>query len=162
MIKKQMAKAGRPKWSFKIEADIVQKITSILKVDWTIEEACAYAGISKTTHYSYLEKWVYFMNEVIKIWKDWNPKKEYVEKLYEEVIEEAKQYPFIIARKTLFNSINKGNDRKALEFLERRDKRYKPKQENDHKGIPVQPWVVILPSNNRDTAWQTQNKKQKK
>lgn len=155
-------KPGRPPKTYKIDSEKVKKITDILKIDWTLKEARAYAGISKTTHYNRIEDQVYFMEEIVTISPDWKAIKKYEKKLYEDAVNEAEQYPYILARKAIFKAITSGNDRKAMEFLSKRDPRYKDKVENDHKGIPVQPWVVILPSNNRDTAWQTQNKKQNK
>ena len=44
---------GRPT---KLADPLVQKLSSILKIGGTIEEACAYARISKTTYYDWYEK----------------------------------------------------------------------------------------------------------
>lgn len=156
-------KPGRPidSWG-KLNDITVGKIIDILRIDGTIDEACAYAGINPDTHYEWIKQKKCFSEKINKVKSDWSVVKELVVKLYSDAIKEAKQYPFILARKALFKAITSGNDKKALDFLERRDQRYKPKQENDHKWIPTNPWVVILPSNNRDTAWQNKNKKLKK
>lgn len=44
---------GRPS---KLDDEIVVKLDSIFKVGGTVEEACAYAGINKTTYYRWLEQ----------------------------------------------------------------------------------------------------------
>lgn len=91
---------------------------SILQIDWTIEEACAYAGIAKQTHYNWIEQKGIYLDE---FWE---------EKNYAEEIENAQEYPGILAKKTLFSAITKRWDEKmALEWLKRRDGRYKDKQE---------------------------------
>jgi len=50
LIKKN--RGGRPT---KYNKEVVKKLESILKVGGTIEEACAYAGISKETYYTWLD-----------------------------------------------------------------------------------------------------------
>lgn len=44
---------GRPS---KLDDEIVVKLDSIFKVGGTVEEACAYAGINKTTYYRWIEQ----------------------------------------------------------------------------------------------------------
>lgn len=89
--------------------DVIQKLESIFRIDWTVDEACWYANISTSTYYEHLKA---------------NPK-------FSEKMSQAQQYPFILARKWLFKNVQK-EDIKAIEsFLKRRDKRYKDKLENE-------------------------------
>lgn len=114
---KKDVKKWRPKKRY-LETSKVQKMLSILQIDWTIEEACAYAGIAKQTHYNWIEQKGIYLDE---FWE---------EKNYAEEIENAQEYPGILAKKTLFSAITKRWDEKmALEWLKRRDGRYKDKQE---------------------------------
>lgn len=104
---------GRPT---KKNASIVKKLCDAFKIDATVEEACAYAGISKVTYYSWIKEDKEFLNE----------------------IDGAKTFPFILARKKLMKSIDSDNEtiaqRGAIEFLRRRDKRYSDKLEGTIDG----------------------------
>lgn len=51
--KLEKKEAGRPT---KYSEEIVVKLESILKIGGTIEQACAYAGINKTTFYRWFEE----------------------------------------------------------------------------------------------------------
>ena len=100
---------GRPE---SITPEVVNKLKEILKNDWTVEEACLYAGISKVTYYAKLKRDEKFLNEM----------------------NQAKLYPYIKAKKTLIKSMESENEavaqKGAIEFLKRRDKRYADKVEN--------------------------------
>lgn len=100
---------GRPE---SITPEVVNKLKEILKNDWTVEEACLYAGISKVTYYAKLKRDEKFLNEM----------------------NQAKLYPYITAKKTLIKSMKSENEavaqKGAIEFLKRRDKRYADKVEN--------------------------------
>ena len=45
----------------------------------------------------------------------------------------AKDYPFILARKTLMTGMQNGDQRSAIEYLKRRDRRYSDKVDNTTK-----------------------------
>lgn len=148
--------AGRPPKSYKIDSDIVKKITDLLKIDCTIEEAMRGAGKSEKTYYNWINDEVYFLQEIIVDLTDWTQTKKYEQKLFEDAVEEAQKYCFIYARKTLFKAINNGADsNKALEFLKRRDARYRDKIDWTFKWDPDAPLIqVFIPDNQRDIPWQ--------
>lgn len=97
-----------PKHNYKQTEETLGLIESILRIDWTIEEASRHAGIDPDTYY----RWV-------KSDKD----------LYDR-FEKAKQYPFILARKTLMKGMQDGDNKSAIEYLKRRDNRYRDKSES--------------------------------
>jgi hypothetical protein len=107
-----MSKAIKNRWwrPCKFSRKIVKKLIDIFKIDWTIEEACSYAGISKQTFYNRLEEIDGFLDEIT----------------------EAKQFKFIYAKQKLFKSMDSKNDavsqKWALEFLTRRHPDYKDKK----------------------------------
>lgn len=117
MVKSTKSKkpTGRPT---KKTEEVVQKLIDVFKIDWTVEEACAHAWIKKRTYYHWLEHDEEFLHEM----------------------EAAKQYAFTLARKTLVKWIQSWDTKSAIEFLKRRDKRYKDKQEIDAKIE----WTVSL------------------
>ena len=51
----------------------------------------------------------------------------------------ARDYPFILARKTLMKGMQQGNDKAAIEYLKRRDKRYSEKVETRQTNIEANP-----------------------
>lgn len=120
-------KAGRPKWSYKIDNDIAEKMCSVFAMDWTITEACQYAGIDEKTRSNRIKKKVYFFREILVIWKDWLDKKELKKVLYEDAENQARALSIIIARKAVYKDIQNGNWKQAMKLLEKRDERYKPK-----------------------------------
>lgn len=97
-------KWGRPT---KKDADTIQKLESIFKIDWTVWEACSYAWISTSIYYLREENDKSFLDKMTA----------------------AKDYPFILARKTLMKWMQDWDNRSAIEYLKRRDRRYKDKQE---------------------------------
>ena len=107
-----MSKNEKHRWwrPCKFSRKIVKKLIDIFKIDWTIEEACSYAGISKQTFYNRLEEIDGFLDEIT----------------------EAKQFKFIYAKQKLFKSMDSKNDavsqKWALEFLTRRHPDYKDKK----------------------------------
>jgi len=97
---------GRPS---KKDEDTVKKLEEIFMIDWTVSEACSYAWISRVTYYDWIDKDEEFSNRM----------------------EAAKDYAFILARKTLMSWVKSGDTKCAVEILKRRDKRYNDKQEID-------------------------------
>lgn len=104
---------GRP---LKINETIVQKLVEGFKDDFTVEEACRYAGISKVTFYAECKRDPAFANEM----------------------DRAQDYPLVLAKKRMLQYINsprEGFGTLALKFLERRQKdRYTPKMTLEHEG----------------------------
>ncbi len=95
---------GRPS---KIDEESIKKLEEMFKLDCTIAEACSYAWISHTTYHDWCNK----------------------DKEFSDRMERAKNYAFILSRKVLMKGIRDGNDKNALEFLKRRDRRYSDKNE---------------------------------
>lgn len=146
---------GRPKKEY-LDTSTVQKMLEIFRVDWTVEEASAYANISKSSHYSRIEQKKTFLDK--------NTKWEEIEFDYATAVENAQSYAWIYARKTIFKAIVRWDEKISMEFLKRRDGRYRDKLEATGKnGEPLQwPSVIFyLPDNKRynDTAtWSDNNK----
>ena len=134
----------------------VQKILEILRIDWTLEEAWSYANISKSSHYSRIEQKKTFLDK--------NDHFEEVEILYEDAIEHAKNYAWIYARKTVFKAIVKWDEKISMEYLKRRDPRYRDKQEltgKDWEQLQSPSVIFYIPDNkrNNDTStWADNNK----
>lgn len=97
---------------------IVKLLEEAFKIDSTVTEACLYAWISRETYYTWLEEDGDFSDRMDK----------------------AKTFPFMLARNTLFNAVNAGDSKAAVEFLKRRDNRYKDKVESEEK--PIDEWVT--------------------
>jgi len=89
--------------------EVVKKLEEILRIDWTISEACCYANISRPTYY----KW-------LKEDKDFSIK-----------MEDAGEYAFLQARKTINKCIAEWDWRLAMDVMRRRDKRYRDKLEQE-------------------------------
>ena len=90
----------------------VGKLEEVFKRDWSVSEACSYAGIHRDTYYEYLNK----------------------NKEFSDRMERARAFPFIYAKKKLFEAINSKDiniaAKYALEFLKRRDPERTDKKEN--------------------------------
>ncbi len=111
--KKTKAKIGRPT---KMTVEVVKKLTEAFKDDFTVEEACRYAGISKETYYQECKRKPGFADEMAR----------------------AQDYPLTLAKKAVFRGIQGGvkdYGTLALKFLERRQRdRYTPKVIQEHEG----------------------------
>jgi hypothetical protein len=81
-----------------IEDPKFKKLLEAFKMDCTVEEACTYADIKKGTFYDYISK---------------NPE-------FSEEIESARQWPVLLARKTILNAIMKGSREASQFYLERK------------------------------------------
>ena len=93
----------------KMDEATVKLLEDIFKIDWTVSEACSYAWISRETYYN----------------------REKADKRFLDRMDKAKAYPFILARKTLMKGMQDGDNKSAIEYLKRRDNRYKDKTEID-------------------------------
>ena len=67
----------------KINEIVVGKLEEIFKKDWNVSEACLYAGINRDTYYENLRK----------------------NKEFSDRMERARMFPFIYAKKKLFEAI---------------------------------------------------------
>ena len=110
MATKPKSNAGRPR---AIDDNVVAKLKEICHIDWTVEQACSYAWIDKATFYRRLKSDEKFCNEM----------------------KAAMEYPFIVAKRTLFKTVQSDREdvaqRWAIEYLKRREPRYKDKVENN-------------------------------
>lgn len=88
----------------------VTKLLAAFSNDYTIEQACAYSGIARTTYYRWLDENPYFKDKM----------------------EEAKNAPLRRAREVVIETINAGDANLAFRYLERRDPEFKPKAEVDN------------------------------
>jgi hypothetical protein len=103
---------GRPR---KIDETVVGKLIEGFKDDFTVEEACRFAGIHKDTYYEECKR---------------NPS-------FADEMDRAQDYPLILAKKWVLNAIRnpESDDGLALKFLERRQRdRYSPKIINEMTG----------------------------
>lgn len=84
----------------KLTGEVVGKLKQAFAIDATVEEACFYAGINKTTYYDWQKKYPKLANE----------------------LEQLRHTPVLTARQTVINAI-KTNPEMALKYLERKRKR---------------------------------------
>jgi hypothetical protein len=108
----KQSNAGRP---IKIDENIVRKLIEGFQNDFTVEEACRYAGVAKTTYYEQCKRDPSFADEM----------------------DRAQDFPLTLAKKRLLNAIRdpESDDGLALKFLERRQRdRYSPKSIEEHTG----------------------------
>ena len=101
----------------KINEIVVGKLEEIFKRDWNVSEACLYAGINRDTYYENLKK-----NKEIS-----------------DRMERARMFPFIYAKKKLFEAIGSKDlniaAKYALEFLKRKDPEWKDKRDDTTENI---------------------------
>lgn len=100
-----------PKGPTKLTPEVVGKLEQAFAIDATIEEACFYAGIDKTTYYDWKKKFPELSNR----------------------LEALRNTPILAARQTLATAV-KGNPELALKYLERKRKgEFSLKTEQDVK-----------------------------
>lgn len=99
---------GRPT---KLNPDVVGKLTAAFANGFTIEQACIYADIDKTTYYDWLKKNEQFSHDM----------------------EAAQGRLGLQARKVVADAINKGDVAAAFRWLEKRDPDFSAKGELTHK-----------------------------
>ncbi len=144
--KKQTKKRGRPT---KFNPVTVGKLVDIFRVDWTVEKACAYAGIHKDTFYRWYNNLDGFSDEIGQ--KKWE---EFVEE-----INRARAFLPIQARRTLAKAILKWDIKASIEFLKRRDSDYKDKVEIQPSTIEDNPLLKRL--YNLKNKWNTKSSQKK-
>lgn len=115
---------GRPT---KKTIDLVTKLTDAFHDDATIEQACYYSGITKTTYYRWLEEDEDFKYEMAK----------------------AQEYPKVLAKRVLIKAMENGDEKTALEVIKRLEKdRYSDRHENTGKDgerlIPIMGGTALV------------------
>ena len=122
-----MSNVGRPTV---MTPEVVNKLEQGFAMGFSDEEACLYANISKQTLYDYCKK----------------------TEGYTDRKEELKNHPKLLAKVNLYNALK---ENKKIEdskwYLERKDKEFKPKSEQDHTslGKEIKAINYIVP-NDRD------------
>ena len=118
----------------KLDYKIVGKLLDIFRIDWTVEEACSYAGISKDTYYQRIKQKRQYTDEKGEIFN------------FAEEMEKAQKYFTILARKVLYQSIKEWDAKKAIRFLEKRDRRFVERSSVDseiHGNITIEQNIAI-------------------
>lgn len=100
-------KGGRP---IKFSQEIVQKLEEVFALDGTVEEACSFAGISRSAYY---------------VWIDKHPK-------LKDRFDALREKPVLAARQTVVTAI-KTDPAIAIKYLERK----KRKEFGNQIGIDV-------------------------
>ena len=118
---------GRPTKYQGLNCAIVRKLTDAFKSDFTVREACYYAGIAKSTYYKWLDEFDEFSDEM----------------------ERSQMFLVVEAKKRLKTSVLQTNDfNKLFAFLERRDpsryRKNRPIEQGENEGARV---VLHLPDN---------------
>ena len=102
------ADTGRPT---KCTEDAITKLEAVFMNDGSVEDACAVVGVASKNFYEWMKNDPDFRRR----------------------IEAARRAPFILAQQTLFNSMQSDKEeiaqKGAIEFMKRRDPRYKDKAE---------------------------------
>lgn len=110
--KRPKVKIGRPT---KMTLEVVGKLSTAFRDDFTIEEACRYAGIHKDTYYEECKRNPVFADEMLR----------------------QQDYPLTAAKNKLVREMQSplADGTLALKFLERRQRdRYTPKTIQEHQG----------------------------
>lgn len=103
---KDKNKWGRPT---KKTIQVVAKLIEWFMMDFTIEEACAYAWINKTTFHDWCNKNAEFSN----------------------LMHDAQRWQQILAKSVVYQALKNNNSNVAMQVLEKRDERYSNKWETD-------------------------------
>jgi hypothetical protein len=126
-----MAKEGRPS---EMSEEKVKKLEEVFAIDGTVEEACFYADISKTTYYNWLEKNPYLVDR----------------------FEALRQRPFLKARQTISKSLDQPEHAKW--YLERKKKKeFGYRMETEHSGIVEIKQIVGMEIKKDDIGVQDQD-----
>lgn len=124
--------------SYKLTDKVLSDLTNAFNNDFTVEEACVYAGIVKDTYYN----WVKLSDE------------------FAGMMERAKLFVFYAAKRNIAQAVNKGSIEDAWKLLSKRQKDiYSDRQEQTGEGgSPLfQGAQIIINSsngNNTDTPQQ--------
>ena len=83
-----------------IDADITRKLEEAFSMDCTIEEACAYAGISDDTYSRERKR----------------------DPVFAEKMDRAMQFPFVLAKKTVLQAMKDNDGALAMKWLKNRQR----------------------------------------
>lgn len=104
-------------------------LEAALKMDCTVDEACALAGIARATYYKYAKQYEWFKVRM----------------------QRAIDYPKILARAAVQNQIWKWDGKLALKYLQLRDSRLKESwpiaEETEQTQAPVVQFISVAPTN---------------
>lgn len=115
-------------------------LEAALKLDCTINEACAIAGMTRITYYKY--------------WRE--------EKWFRDRMQRAMDYTKILARAAVQHNIAKWDGKLALKYLQLRDKRMWTQNINDGEEeqqtqAPVVQFISVAPKSWNTTNLENQN-----
>ena len=133
----RMAENQISKWhGAKITEEHYRIIEDVLRMDWTLEEACMLAGISIPSYYNHREK---------------NPD-------FARRMDAARQFPKLVARAAVMRRIRQWDAKTALRYLELRDKkRYNTipwLDEEWERGTATKVQFISIPSNEWADQWE--------
>ena len=116
----------------KADKATITKILRLIRIDASVEEACSFARIHYNTFYNR------YNSEKPILWEfeeddptdpDWKRKITVTElTTFRDLVEQARAYKFILAKRTLMKSVGNGNVQASIEFLKRRSPDYYDKQ----------------------------------
>lgn len=122
------SKGGRPSAT---TSDVVAKLTEAFKLDVTVEEACAYAGISKDTYY----------------------RKTKSDPAFSDEMERARLFASWKARRSVIGGMEH-DPHLALKYLERKRKaEFSPRSEIDVEGVTLTDLIRQAEENRRTVDW---------
>jgi hypothetical protein len=97
--------------------EVVRKLEEAFSMDCTDEEACAYAGIGERTYYDHKA----------------------ADEAFSQRVERAKQFCFVLAKKTVLKAMQDDDGALAMKWLKNRQRdRYHEKVEQDVKQTTVE------------------------
>jgi hypothetical protein len=88
----------------KIDEICITKLEEIFKIDWTVAEACSYAGISTHPFYEKLKS----------------------DEKFNQRISAAQDYMITTARRNVWKAIKEWDTQLSIRVIEKKDKRYNP------------------------------------
>lgn len=116
-------KLGRPTV---MTAEVILKLEEAFKCDATDGEACAFAGIGESTYYAQRDS-----NEAFR-----------------EQMDRAKQFPFMLAKKTVMQAMNDKDGGLAMKWLKNRQRdRYHEKVEQEIRERPIEEVIKEVDEN---------------
>lgn len=120
---------GRPT---KATIQVITRLISLIKIDATVWEACAYAKI----HYNTFYNWYWSDTEFLWEYEEVDPadpdgKRTLIVQeqcTFRELIDQARARKYILAKKNLFKAMQSWDTKATIEFLKRRSADYFDKQ----------------------------------
>ena len=120
----------------KFDMVVVNQLVRMFNIACTITQACAYARISTVTYYERVKE-----NQLLpyELEDPDTHKKVVINTRFNDIVTMAKEFPFILAKGTVFKWMQKWDTRLAMDFLKRREPWWSDKIENTNfnKDVPV-------------------------